>query len=120
MSVVFRVSAAGCLALLMACASTNVQWLERRALPPQPVSSIAVLETAPARPYRGLARIEVRDRGLGRSEERLRKKLMAKAAEIGADAVITEPVVTRRAFGWFVLFDDKVLAGTAVVYVEET
>ena len=102
----------------MACASTNVQWLERRALPPRLASSIAILETAPTRPYRGLARIEVRDRGLGRSEERLRKKLIAKAADLGADAVITEPAVTRRAFGWFVLFDDKVLAGTAVVYVE--
>jgi hypothetical protein len=99
------------------CASTRVERLGTEVLPGRPVSEVVVLQLPPGPAYRPLARIEVHDRGLGRSEAALRALLVEEAADLGADAVAIEPLTTERAFGWFVLFDDKVLVGTALVAV---
>jgi hypothetical protein len=78
-----------------------------------------VLHELPSGPYRAIARIEVRDRGLGQSAAQLRQKLIAAAARIGANAIILDPASTRRSVGaapgGIGLYDDLVVSGLAVI-----
>jgi hypothetical protein len=102
----------------LACASVTVQRLEPATPRKTNVDEIAILTAFPSS-YRALGRIEVRDRGLRRSEAQLRRKLLAAAADLGAEAVVLEATTTRRAVGgfWnpFLLYDDPVVAGVAIV-----
>jgi sugar phosphate isomerase/epimerase len=119
-----RAAAALAAALLVGgCASVAVDRYvrpERGARAARTAADVVLLDEAPASPNTALARIEVRDRGLGRSVERLRRKLASAAAELGADAVVLEPTTTRRSIGGspypIGLYDDRVVAGTAIVH----
>jgi Holliday junction resolvasome RuvABC ATP-dependent DNA helicase subunit len=78
-----------------------------------------VLTAFPSAAYRAIGRIQVRDRGLGRTEAQLRRKLIAAASELGADAVVLDRSSTRRSVGSllepFVLYDDLLVSGVAIV-----
>src|SRR5687768_10845614 len=98
--------------LSSACASVTMLPLDPAPPPMTEPSRIAVFEDFPLTPYRAIARIQVRDWGLGRTEARLRKQLLAAAAELGAEAVVLERTSTRRTFGGypgpFGVYDDLV------------
>jgi hypothetical protein len=102
------------------CASVRVEPGGETARAPRPVASVQVLDAVPAAPYRSIARIEVRDRGLGREARDLRTKLVSEAARLGADAVVFEEPSTRRSVGLtphpIGLYDELVVAGTAIVF----
>lgn len=103
-----------------ACASVDIQRLDPVVRPSRPASEVAVLEELPAGPHRLLARIEVRDRGRGRSARALREELLGAAAELGADAVVFEDPANRRSIGGapgpIGLYDDLVVAGIAIAH----
>ncbi len=104
---------------LTGCATIVVERIGSAAPAARSASEVRLLDAWPAEPYRSIARIEVRDRGLGRSPERLRAKLVAAAAGLGADAVVLDLEGTRRAVagvpGHIGIYDDPVVAGTAIV-----
>jgi hypothetical protein len=105
--------------LVLGCSSVSIQRLEPRTGSVQLADSVVVLSELPSVPYRSIARIEVRDRGRGRSAAQLREKLIATARELGADAVVVDPPSTRR--GWFIgpglvsHYDDLMVTGLAIV-----
>jgi hypothetical protein len=106
--------------LTLACASVSIQRLEPATTQRAPTTGVILLHGFPSTPYQALARIEVRDRGLGRSAAALRAKLMDAASQLGANAVVLEPTSTRRSVGGspgpIGLYDDVVFAGTAIVH----
>lgn len=104
----------------LGCRSVVVTPFERLERSARPVSAVAVLKEAPSAPYRALARIDVRDRGLGRTPSQLRAKLVAAAAGLGADAVVVEDVRTQVSVGGSPqpvgLYDEAIVSGTAIVF----
>ena len=110
--------------LSSACASVTILPLDPAPPPMTDPSRIAVLDDFPSTPYRAIARIQVRDWGIGRTEAFLRRQLLATAAELGAEAVVLERPSTRRTFGGypgpFGLYDDLLVAGTAIVAEPQT
>lgn len=103
----------------LGCASVSIQRFEPLAAAGRPAESVAVLDELPSVPYRAIARIEVRDRGLGRSSAQLRDKLIATAATLGANAVVLESPSTPRGLfiapGVVSLYDDLMVAGLAII-----
>ena len=103
----------------LGCTSVSVQRLEPRGSAIKPADTVAILDEVPSVPYRALARIEVRDRGRGRSAARLREKLIATASKLGANAVVLESPSTYRSLfvaPWVVShYDDLMVSGLAIV-----
>lgn len=109
--------------LTMACApALEMTWFERATLPPRNAAEVEVLDSFPLdRSYRSLVRIQASDGGWRESRESLIGQVRARAAAIGANAVVVgETTTTRRrcAFGvvGFGRYDERVVVGTAIVY----
>ena len=77
--------------LAAGCVSASVHRLDQDLRPPSPPEAIEVLEEAPDRPYIVIAHIESRSDAIFRGYDDLRRKLVAEAAELGADALILGP-----------------------------
>jgi hypothetical protein len=107
------------LTLNLGCASVSIQRLEPLDTTTEPADSVAILNEIPAVPYRALARIEVRDRGRGRSAAQLREKLIATASSLGANAIVLESPSTRRRLfvfpGLVSHYDDLMVSGLAII-----
>ena len=107
------------LTLNLGCASVSIQRFEPADIAVMPAVSLAILKELPSVPYRAIARIEVRDRGLGRSSAELRDELIATALGLGANAVVLESLSTPRSLfvapGVVSLYDDLVVSGLAII-----
>jgi hypothetical protein len=114
------------LLLFAGCASqaTRVIW---HIEPPQGMKAsenVELLAAEPERPHELLAILEVSDHRDQRDPDAMRERLRAKAAEIGADAVVVAPATPRNAVSvspWNVehLYP-KVLTGQAIRYLEKS
>ena len=115
----FPVAAVLALTFNLGCTSVSIQRLEPLDAAVEPADSVAVLNELPSVPYRAVARIEVRDLGLGRTPAQLREKLIAKASSLGANAVVLElPTAPRGLFvapGVVSLYDDLTVSGLAII-----
>jgi hypothetical protein len=117
----------GILAVAGACASapsTNVMRLDPAPHRARPAEDVAVLEALPdGRAYTSLARIEVSDACMEQERAAMVARVRKEAAALGADAIVVERTTTRRGtsgagalFGRLSRCDERVVAGTAIVY----
>ena len=80
--------------LAVGCVSASVHRLDQGLRPPRAPEMIEVLEEAPERPYTVIAHVECRTDAVFHGIDDLRCKLIAKAAELGGDALILGPAKT--------------------------
>jgi lipopolysaccharide export system protein LptA len=92
------------------CASTHVQRLDDTARPVRAPETVTVFTEAPQRPYSVIAVIESKSGSAFDSFDDLRREMVAKAAELGGDALILGPESTDEGF---------ILTGTAMIRTED-
>lgn len=116
-----RTVSAACLCLLTtACITTSVQRLDQAARPTRSADSVAVLVEAPLEPYTVIALIESRGESVFDSYADLRADMVARAGELGGDAVIlgAESTDTKFIFTGLAMIksDRKRLSGEVIVF----
>lgn len=92
------------------CVSTKTNRLADVVRPARSPEILAILTAPPSQPYIVVAEIESKGRTLFDSFADLRRELVARAAQLGADAVILGPPVTEAHF---------ILTGHAMIRSEE-
>ena len=103
------------------CVSTTVQRVDLAARPPRPVESVAVLLEPPQRSYTVIAVLDSKSDAVFRGFDDLRRAMVAKAAELGGDAVVLGPTSTESSFVFtanaMIQSDRKKLTGEVIVFL---
>ncbi|MBF0309521.1 MAG: hypothetical protein HQL56_08340 [Magnetococcales bacterium] len=108
--------------LLGACATpeavTNVALVDPSLKAAPNSGAVLLLSAPPGQPYREIARLETIGNEQVSSEVFLMEKMRTKAAQIGADAIITSPETTKEITNEFNGFVRKlrVLKGVAITF----
>jgi len=105
-----------------ACVSTKVQLVDQSVRPARSPDAVGALQQAPQQPYTVIAEIESRGESVFDSFGDLRNALIAKAAELGGDAVILGPQKTDEQFIFngttLVKSERRRLSGKVIVFSE--
>lgn len=96
--------------LFAGCVRTQVHRLDETVRPVRSPEAVAVLTEVPARPYVVIAVLESESGTAFDSFDDMRKEMVARAAELGGDALILDPGVTEESF---------LLTGTAMIRSEK-
>jgi len=102
------------------CVTAKVHRQDQEVRPALTPDGIQVLNEAPDRPYRVIARIESKSNVVFKGFEDLRNRIIAEAAQLGGEAVILGPESTESEFiilaTGMVQSDRKKLAGDVIVF----
>lgn len=106
--------------LVVGCVRTNVQRLDQLVRPIRSPDSVAVLVERPRQPYTVIATIKARGETVFDSFGKMRREMLAHAAEIGGDALVFGPESTTSTFiitpFALVKSDRKRLSGEVIVF----
>ncbi len=106
--------------LAVGCVRTDVQRLDRVVRPIRSPDSVAIFLERPQQPHVVIATIETTGETVFDSFDRMRRKMLARAAEIGGDALVFGPESTAETFiitpFALVKSDRRRLSGEVIVF----
>jgi hypothetical protein len=105
--------------LVVGCVKVNVQQWDEVERPTRSIDAIEVLLVQPDQPYTVIAVVESSFEGALKGFDDLRREMIAKAAELGGDAVILGPESKKTGVIFVptpIFFDKKKLTGEVIAF----
>ena len=105
--------------LAVGCVKVKVQQMEQGVRPPRSPDAVEVLLSEPEQPYIVIAKIESSFDGALKGFDDLRREMIAKAAELGGDALILGPESKKNGVIFVptpIYYDKKKLTGEVIAF----